>query len=234
MKRLKSIFLVVLMMVALSTPSAATTRLIVRDGLGLLHLKSSCLLLGCTVQWGLGDPNNQVFLVTTNLLNPLSLLKSLSLNLGIVDVELDQAMKVQSATASNIPSALYDQTPIAYYGSTVWHGYVNQPAAQLIQLAKTQSAYGMTGAGIVAIIDTGVDPSHPALKPVLLAGYDFMHNKGGADEKGDVTQSTAAVLDGAQPAYVNNSTTAVSDKYTAALIDSGDYSAFAHEITLPT
>src|SRR3981189_278786 len=100
MKTFKHIISVVLMMVALSTPSAATTRLIVRDRLGLIHLKSSCLLLGCTVQWSAGDPDGQVFLVTTNLLNPLSLLKSLSLNLGIVAVELDQVMKVQSATAS--------------------------------------------------------------------------------------------------------------------------------------
>jgi hypothetical protein len=228
MKTLKHIISVALMMVALSTPSAATTRLIVRDGLGLIHLKSSCLLLGCTVQWGLGDPSNQVFLVTTNLLNPLSLIKSLSLNLGIVDIELDQVMKVQAATAGDIPAALYDQTPMPYYGSTVWHGYVNQPAAQLIQLAKTQSAYGVTGAGIVAIIDTGVDPSHPALKPVLLNGYDFVHNKGGADEKGDVTQSSAAVLDGAQPAYVNQSSAAVLDQSSAAVLDSGNYAAFGH------
>jgi subtilisin family serine protease len=117
---------------------------------------------------------------------------------------------------------------MSYYGSTVWHGYVNQPAAQLIQLAKTQSAFGVTGAGTVAIIDTGVDPSHPALKPVLLSGYDFVHNASGANEKGDVTQSTAAVLDGAQPAYVNQSTAAVLDQSTAAVLDGDNYSAFGH------
>ena len=231
MKHFKSIFLSILMMAALSTPSAATTRLIVRDRLGILNLQSGCLLAGCTVQYGLGDPNNQVFLVTTNLLNPISsLLSNLTLSLGIVDIELDQTVRAQqSATAGSIPPALLAQTPISYYGQTVWYGYVNQPATQLIQLAKTQSAYGVTGTGsTVAVIDTGVDPNQPVLKPVLVAGYDFVHNRSGASEMGDVTQSTAAVLDGAQPAYVNQSTAAVLDQSTAAVLDGGSYPAFGH------
>jgi hypothetical protein len=176
----------------------------------------------------MGDPDNQVFLVTTNLLNILPLKINLSLSLGVVDIELDQAMKIKEGKASSVPSALYDKTPMQYYGSTVRHGYVNQPAAQLIQLARTQSTYGVTGSGVVAIIDTGVDPTHPALSPVLLGGYDFTRNTAGANEKGDVTQSTAAVLDGADAAFVNQSTAAVLDQSTAAVLDGGNYSSFGH------
>lgn len=227
MKQLKYIFSVILMMAAVSVPSSATTRLIVRDSLGLSNLNLQCLLLGCTVQYGLGDPNNQVFLVTTELLDPLSLIKSLSLSLGIVDVEIDQTGKIQSTTTPSIPLALYEQTPVPYYGANVIYGYVNQPATQLIQLAKTQSSFGTTGSGVVAIIDTGVDTTHPVLKPVLLAGYDFVHNRSGADEKGDVTQSTAAVLDG-NVAYVSQSTAAVLDQSTAAVLDGGSYPDFGH------
>src|SRR5207249_3586415 len=62
----------------------------------------------------------------------------------------------------------------------------------------------------------------------LLAGYDFTRNNEGADEKGDVNQSTAAVLDGAQPCVVNQSTAAVLDQSTAAVLDDSQNVAFGH------
>ena len=65
---------------------------------------------------------------------------------------------------------LWDTTPVNYYGTTVTDGYVNQPAAQIIQLSQAQNDFNVTGVGIVADIDTGVDPTHPALQGVLLQG----------------------------------------------------------------
>src|SRR5579885_700450 len=103
--------------------------------------------------------------------------KGLNLNLGIIDVELDQQITAaHPASLPGVPSALYASAPINYYGTTVRYGYVNQPATQLIQLARTQSAYKVTGAGTVAIIDTGVDTTQPVLQSVLVPGYDFVHN----------------------------------------------------------
>ncbi|MFY9730876.1 MAG: hypothetical protein WB723_13210 [Candidatus Acidiferrales bacterium] len=60
---------------------------------------------------------------------------------------------------------------------------MNQPAAQIIRLSKAQSAFNVSGAGIVADIDTGVDPNHPVLKGVLLQGYDFTRNHNQAARK---------------------------------------------------
>ncbi len=74
------------------------------------------------------------------------------------------------ATASTAPQGLWDNTPVNYYGTSVTHGYVNQPAAQIIRVAQAHSVFNVSGAGIVADIDTGVDPNHPALQGVLLAG----------------------------------------------------------------
>jgi thermitase len=220
--------------------------LIVRDTLGLSHLNLQCLLLGCKVQYGLGDPSNQLFLVTTSLLNPIAgLLKGLNLNLGIIDIELDQQISAaHPASVAGVPSALYASTPINYYGSSVRYGYVNQPATQLIQLARTQSTYKVTGAGTVAIIDTGVDTTQPVLQAVLVPGYDFVHNRAGADEKGDITQSTAAVLDqstasvldqstaavldGSGFLLLDQSTAAVLDQSTAAVLDNSQYADFGH------
>jgi hypothetical protein len=238
MKRIKSILLIAILMSALSSSSFATTsRLIVRDKLGLLHLKTGCLLLGCTVQYGLGDPSGDVFLVTTNLLNPVTaLLKNFTLSLGIVSIELDQKVSAtHPVSVGGVPAALYANTPINYYGTMVRYGYVNQPATQLIQLAKTQNTYHVTGAGTVAIIDTGVDVDQPVLKSVLLPGYDFVHNRAGADEMGDVSQSTASVLDQStasvldgEAAFVNQSTASVLDQSTASVLDDVKYADFGH------
>jgi subtilisin family serine protease len=63
---------------------------------------------------------------------------------------------------------------------------------------------------------------------VLVQGYDFTRNRSNANEKGDVNQSTAALLDDAEPAYVNQSTAALLDQSTAALLDNPKYAAFGH------
>ncbi len=226
---MKSLFTIVILL-GLAVPQAsAGTRLIVRDKLGLSTLKTRCLLLGCTVLGGLGDPLNQVFLITSNDgIDPLRITFALLGQLGIVNVEVDQIGRIQGASGNDIPAELYDRTPVNFYGTTVWRGYVNQIPTQLIRSGDARSKFGVTGDGIVAIIDTGVDPDHPALRSVIVSGYDFSHNSAGANEKGDVTQSTAAVLDGAEPAYVNQSTAAVLDQSTAAVLDNPDYAAFGH------
>ncbi|HEX7797446.1 MAG TPA: S8 family serine peptidase, partial [Vicinamibacterales bacterium] len=64
--------------------------------------------------------------------------------------------------------------------------------------------------------------------PVLMPGYDFTRNRDSADEKADVSQSTAAVVDGVGPAWVNQSTAAVVDQSTAAVVDSNQYAAYGH------
>lgn len=68
------------------------------------------------------------------------------------------------------PSGLWDDTPVTYYGTTVPAGYVNQPAVSVVSLSQAHSTFNVSGAGIIADIDTGVDPTHPALQGVLLEG----------------------------------------------------------------
>src|SRR5271165_4316748 len=167
------------LLAAFYAPAAqAQTRLIVRDSLGLPGLNLTCLLTGCKVITSLGDPEGQLFLVTfPPVLNPVTALLKLSLQTGILDVEVDQIVNAQQPDAASDPSYLTDKAPTPYYGATVWHGYLAQPANQLVRTAQTQSAFKVTGAGTtVAIIDTGVDPASPVLKSVLVNGYDFTRN----------------------------------------------------------
>lgn len=214
---------------SLCAPAAeAQARLVVRDSLGLSGLNLTCLLLGCNVVRGLGDPQGQLFLVVfPSIVNPVTALLKIDLQLGIVDVEIDQQVKTLDAYAGPAPSYLSDETPTPYYGSTVWHGYLAQPGNQLVRSGQTQSSFLATGSGvIVAIIDTGVDPTNAVLQPVLVPGYDFTRNSNGGSEMADV--NTSPTLSQAQSAEVNQRTVAVLDQRTVAVLDGSQYSAFGH------
>lgn len=225
------ILLVVLAVAGSVIPAAAQTqRLIVRDSLGLKGLQANCLVLNCTVTGNLGDPLGQVFLITVKTTSLNRVLMLLPLQFGVLSVEVDQLLSLTSPILGPIPQELDDSYPVKYYGGVVWHGYLTQPANQIIHTSQTQSAFRVSGAGTVAVIDTGIDPSHPAFFGVLVPGYDFTRNKTGASEMGDVDHSTAAVLDGGQetPMYVNPSLAAVLNKPAAAALSNPNYAAFGH------
>src|SRR5271169_4055963 len=67
----------------------------------------------------------------------------------------------QSTTA--ILDNLGGRTLTTYFGVTTVSNYVSQPAAQIINLATAQTTYNASGGGVVAIIDTGIDPNHLVL-----------------------------------------------------------------------
>jgi subtilase family protein len=222
--------LTLLMSVAATPASAAGARVIVRVNGGLSLIQTVCSLLRCNVNYGLGDPGGQLFLVTApDTLSLSTFLSVLRLQLGIVSAEVDLQGNILAGTgSSSVPPALTDTTPVNYYGTTVRRGYVSQPASQIVGLDGAQTQFKVDGYGIVAVIDTGVDPTHPVLMPVVMPGYDFTRNRDSADEKGDLKQSTAAVVDGVGPAWVNQSTAAVVDQSTAAVVDGDGYEAYGH------
>jgi subtilisin family serine protease len=218
-----------LLLAAFCAPAAqAQTRLIVRDSLGLPGINLTCLLMGCKVVTGLGDPNGQLFLVTLPaVLNPVTKLLQISLETGILDVEVDQVVTAVPANASSDPSYLTDETPTPYYGATVWQGYLMQPANQLVRTAQTQSTFNVAGAGTtVADIDSGVDPTNPVLQSVLVDGYDFTTNTSGGSEMTDAP--AAPNMSEAQPATLDQRTVAVLDQRTVAVLDGTAYSDFGH------
>jgi subtilisin family serine protease len=223
--------LVVVMLGLAPAQAAAGERLIVRtSGLltGLPVVKSACALVGCDVLYGLDGALGKLFLVSVPDVLSVPLVMNLLDALPGIDVELDQVVHTESGAAgTSAPLALYDKEPINYYGTLVRGGYVRQPAVEILGMLEGQRTYGVAGRNItVAVIDTGVDP-HPALKPVLLPGYDFTRNRDDGSERRDVNQSTVAILDG-QPGFVNQSTVAILDQSTVAILDGPEYAAFGH------
>ncbi|MGB2900793.1 MAG: S8 family serine peptidase [Candidatus Acidiferrum sp.] len=234
MKRITLIVAMLVLTLGAAKPAAAQGRYIVRTTGGLSSVLNLCNLLKCQVQGGLDGPIGQTFLVTStnNLLDNLvnGAIKLVQSLLGIVSVEADRLLPIPLAPLPSIPSGLYDNAPVNYYGAVAWHGYVAQPAAQIIRLQDAQNGFRIGGSGIVAVIDTGVDVNHPVLSAVLIPGYDFTRKQPGASEWLDVSglQNGPTNTGAQQPGYVQQSTAAVLDQSTAAVLDDKNYTAFGH------
>jgi len=211
-----------------SSPASADNRFIVRDPSGLASLQQVCLVLGCQISGGLDGSLGKLFLVTApDFIDPNAFLQTLRSQPGITHVELDALLKVMQAAAAAPPSGLWDNTPVVYFGVIVIHGYVSQPAISIIRLPDTQTTFSVSGAGTVAVIDTGVDPTHPVLQSVLVPGYDFTRNiAGSASELPDVNQSSNG--SGASPAMVNQESAAILDPVSALNLGQPQYQAFGH------
>jgi subtilisin family serine protease len=112
----------------------------------------------------------------------------------------------------------YESLYLNYYGTSAWDAYVNQSAATQIHLPDAHKL--ATGSGTIAIIDTGVDTTHPALLGVLVPGYDFVHEVHDGSEWSDVPgleQSVAAILETYYTVQLNQS--------VAAILEGGSYPA---------
>ncbi len=228
-----------LFLFAVSSSYAQTGgRIIVRVVGGFPVIQTACLIAGCSVSESIDGTLGSLFLVTTPAASPVNTILNTLLSLtGVLDAEIDTVARVADSGTTSIPAALYDSTPENYFGAVVWHGYLDQPAAGIVNLPTMQSSYSKaTGGGIVAVIDTGVDPSHPALKNVLLKGYDFTRDRNGADETLDVSlpnptgpNSIPEWVNGSGSGNVTQSTAAVVNQSTAAVVNGNSgYSDFGH------
>jgi subtilisin family serine protease len=209
----------------------------IRTGLdGWTKVQSLCSRLGCQVVRSLDSLPGEVapsslFLVY-DLPESLPLGSSLAL-LGVEAVEPDLPVRAESqhgwgteqATAG-VLDELWDRTPVTYYGTSAWRAYLVQPAADIVRVRESHCALGATGGATVAVIDTGVDRSHPTLQAFVAEGYDFTRDEDGGHENADVDQATAGVLDGIYG--VNQSTAAALDQATAGVLDDSGYSHFGH------
>ena len=223
-----------------AAPARAQNGVIARTTLGLPALQSLCLTQNCTVVGALDGTLNQVFLLTTPL-NPQTLVNTLVLLPGIVNAEVDQVLSLIGA-ANLVPSPIdptlmSDRTLVPYPANSttmVWNSYVSQPAAGVVEVQTAQSQFKVTGTGIVADIDTGVDPNHPALQGVLLSGYDFTRNQAGGLEMTDLAptfQQPTPCSSTTCPAavQVNQQSAAILDQQSAAILDTNtQYAAFGH------
>jgi subtilisin family serine protease len=234
-RKLLSAVIVAVMTLAASKPAAAQQRYIVRTTGGLNSVLNLCLSANCQVQGSLDGPVGQTYLVTStdNILQALlgGVVNLLEALLGIQSIEADRALPIPLPPINNAPYGLTDTAPVNYFGTVVTHGYAAQPAGQIIRITDAQNGFGVSGTGIVAVIDTGVDVNHPVLVPVLLPGYDFTRNQPGASEWLDMQQwrSETSSETGAEPdGVVQQQSAAILDQQSAAILDGRPCGAFGH------
>jgi subtilisin family serine protease len=199
--------------------------------------------------------NTAIYLVTPPAgFVPASLETEVDDDSAVVGFERNQTvglpeLSAASATVAQSTGAVLDgvtnRVLVNFFGSDVASYYVQQPALSILRIVDARNATGLTGVGIVAVIDTGVDPGHPAFASVLTPGYDFTRNISGIpNELNDLdpaiaailTQSTGAVLDAntlthasgavlpilqqsTTQALLTQSTGAVLDQSTGAVLD---------------
>jgi subtilisin family serine protease len=217
-------------MLAGANPAAAQQRFIVRTNGGLSSVLNLCLSAGCQVQGSLDGSLGQTYLVTStgNLLEALvgGIVNLLEALLGIQSIEPDQLLPIPLPAINNAPYGLRDTALVNYYGSVATHGYAAQPATQIIRLTDAHQGFGVSGTGIVAVIDTGVDTTHPVLVPVLLPGYDFTRNQAGASEWLDMPQEGTTPTE--PYGAVQQQSAAILDQQSAAILDGKPCGAFGH------
>jgi hypothetical protein len=114
------------------------------------------------------------------------------------------------ADQDEVAGTLDDDTVQNYFGTSVWTQFARQPASSLI--ASSQAHAIATGAGVVAIIDTGADYQHPVLHPALIPGFDFFTNT-------VTTTSELAELDPATATILNQSTSAILEQDDVVLVN---------------
>jgi len=233
-------FCLIAVFVLLSAVPALAEDFIFRDNHGLKGLQDTCKRLGCEVKKSLDGDSDRLFLVKTPRTNDAKAFMDLLVTVegGSYEPNLPFNVGEPYAIAGQPPAALLDHLEMPYFNTTVWHGYVTQPPAGRISLSAAQDIVieqttREAGNGIVAVIDTGIDPNHPAFNGLLVTGYDFIRNQlgwGSETSDLDVDQSTMAVLDNAGPVRVNQSTMAVLDENLRSKLlgQPMDISAFGH------
>ncbi len=187
------------------------------------------------------NPGGTVYLVSDpRNLPPTELETEIGGDSEVTDFEYDQSTSVPELNQST--GVILDQIPPPagsfYGGGRVLRSYLTQIAPRIIRLWSAQTKFHLTGAGTVAIIDTGVDPLHKALASSLVAGYDFVHNRvGTSSDWADLDPTTRKILqhskiDPATKSYVKvvrQSTGVILDQSTGVILDGGKLpQAFGH------
>ena len=158
--------------------------------------------------------------------NSWKVMQDLAADMEVQSAETDSPILLPGLKAaamvhpSSAPNAAFpfDRTPTSYYRSFAANGYINQPAALLIQVSDAHKK--SAGKGTVAVLDTGIDNLQPVLAGSVASGWDFVHNNPGGKELADINQETTPILD--------QETTPILDQETTPILDSKKFPAYGH------
>ncbi|HEX3587108.1 MAG TPA: S8 family serine peptidase [Candidatus Angelobacter sp.] len=241
---MRKLSLLILMGLVLVLPVMAQTSYILTASPS--NMQSVVNSHGLTVVKELFDGTNCVMLVTSPSADVASMETEVESDLMVAGFEPEQRASLPELTgltqpvltqsSTSILDSLPGRTLVSFFGSTVPSNYTTQAATSIIRLGAARAATKLTGAGTVAIIDTGADLNHPALAAALVTGYDFTRDTLGASELADLDpavaaqlqQSSTSILDaqntlqlnGSAVAILNQSSTSILDQSSTSILDS--------------
>ena len=241
---MRKLSLLILMGLVLCLPVAGQTTYILTASPS--NVQSVVNNHGLTVVKDLFDGVNCVMLVTSPSTDVAGTETEVESDLMVVGFEPEQrailpelsslTTPVLTQSSTSILDSLPGRTLVSFFGSTVPSNYTTQSATSIIRLGDARTATKLTGAGTVAIIDTGADLNHPALSAALVTGYDFTRDTLGASELADLDptvaaqlmQSSTSILDaqntlqlnGSALAILNQSSTSILDQSSTSILDS--------------
>ncbi|MBZ5531990.1 MAG: S8 family serine peptidase [Acidobacteriia bacterium] len=228
-------------LLALALPATAQTSYVLTIP-ATVDVQSFAASHGLTVVREIHDGTNCVYVVTSASSDVTGVETEVETDVRVTSFEANAPISlpetlngltgpVLTQSTAGILETLPGRTLVTFFGSTVPSNYITQTATTIIRLPDARAAYPVTGAGIIAIIDTGVDPQHPALAGVLVPGFDFVHNTSGIpSEFSDaalINQSTAGILEQSTAGILEQSTAGILEaqnvvplnSYTAAILD---------------
>jgi hypothetical protein len=145
----------------------------------------------------------------------------------------------------------YSGPETAYFSTPLWNGYMAQPAvAHLdLDLAHAEPYPEALGLGVVAVIDTGVDPDHPLLQGALVPGYDFILDQPGSasewsaldpavhatpeqDPRYVADQSFTGIVEGDGVAFIEQSYTGIVEQSYTGIVEQS-YTGIVDAMDLP-
>ncbi|HET8887852.1 MAG TPA: S8 family serine peptidase [Candidatus Angelobacter sp.] len=232
---MRKLSLLIWMSLVLALPVAGQTSYILTASPS--NMQSVVQNHGLTVVKELFDGVNCVMLVTSPSADVSSTETEVESDLMVVGFEPEQrailpelsslTAPVLTQSSTSILDSLPGRTLVSFFGSTVPSNYTTQSATSIIRLGDARTATKLTGAGTVAIIDTGADLGHPALSAVLVTGYDFTRDTLGASELADLNptvaaqlmQSSTSILDAQNTLQLNSSALAILNQSSTSILD---------------
>lgn len=232
---MRKLSLCIIAALVLATPLVAQTTYILTAS--PQNMQSVIDRHGLTVVKELFDGANCVMLVTSPSASVSGVETEVESDVHVVSMEpqqraslpelssLTQPTLTQSSTS--ILDGLPGRTLVTFFGSTVPSNYISQTATSIIRLDDARAATHLTGNAVVAIIDTGADPNHPALASVLAPGYDFTRDIASSSELADLDpamaaqlqQSSTSILDAQNTLLLNSSALAILNQSSTSILD---------------